>query len=185
MSRSEVVMRARASSISAGRGPGGWRCRGRRIFRARPGAEHRWVRAWRRRSPWSRCGRLLSRRRRALSAIRWVEARVNAPRDAEGVEHRDAQRAAFFGIGGAAEFVDQHQRIRRGAFQHRADRHDVGGEGAEAFLNRLVVADVGQHLVEQAGTRLRRRERGGRRGPSARAGRRFSARPSCRRCWGR
>ena len=69
---------------------------------------------------------------------------------AEGVEHHDAKRAAFFRIGGAAQLVDQHQRIAASPLPASiADRQDVRGERAEAFLQRLMVADVGQHLVEQ------------------------------------
>ena len=74
---------------------------------------------------------------------------MNAPAFRNASSRAHAQRAAFFGIGGAAQFVDQHQRIRRGAFQHGFHRKDVRGKRAEAFLNRLVIADVGQHLVEQ------------------------------------
>ena len=68
---------------------------------------------------------------------------------AEVLHERDAERAALFGIGGGAEFVEQHQRIRRDVQRHLADVGDVRGEGAEVFLDRLVVADIGQHLLEE------------------------------------
>src|SRR5258706_7785187 len=67
---------------------------------------------------------------------------------AKAVEYRNAERAAFFGIGGAAQLVEQDERIRRYVVEHAPNMIDVGGERAEAFLNRLVVADIGEHLLE-------------------------------------
>src|SRR5262249_41806682 len=40
------------------------------------------------------------------------------PGAAEGIENRDAERTSFFGIGGAAELVEQHQRIARHVEEH-------------------------------------------------------------------
>ena len=67
---------------------------------------------------------------------------------AEVLHDRHAQRAAFFGIGGRAQFVQQHQRIGRHVERHLADVGDVGGKRAEVFLDRLIVADIRQHLLE-------------------------------------
>ena len=64
---------------------------------------------------------------------------------AEMLDERDTERAAFFGVGGGAEFVEQDQRIRRDVERHLANVGDVRGEGAEVFLDGLVVADIGQH----------------------------------------
>ena len=74
---------------------------------------------------------------------------MNAPARAEVFDDRDAERAAFFGIGGRAELVEQDQRIGRDVERHLADVGDVRGEGAEVLLDRLVVADIGQHLLEE------------------------------------
>ncbi len=63
----------------------------------------------------------------------------------------------FFRIGRAAEFVQQHQRLRRHRLQHLADVRDVGRKTAEAFLDGLLIADVRQHLLEERKLRFRRR----------------------------
>ena len=84
---------------------------------------------------------------------------MNAPGRAEVVEHRDAQRAALLRVGGRAQLVQQHQRIRRHVQRHLADVRDVRRKRAQALLDRLVVADVRQHLLEQRELGLRRRHR--------------------------
>ena len=68
---------------------------------------------------------------------------------AEVLHDGHAQRAALFGIGGRAQLVQQHQRIRRHIQRHLADVGDVRRKGAEVFLDGLVVADIGQHLLEE------------------------------------
>ncbi len=68
---------------------------------------------------------------------------------AEVLDDGHAERAALFGIGGRAQFVQQHQRIGRDVERHLADVGDVRGKGAEVFLDGLVVADIGQHLLEE------------------------------------
>ena len=70
-----------------------------------------------------------------------------------------AQRAAFFGIGGRAQFVQQHQRIGRHVERHLADVRDVRGKRAEVFLDGLVVADIRQHLLEDRKLGFRRGHR--------------------------
>ena len=74
---------------------------------------------------------------------------------AEVVQDRHAQRAAFFRVGGPAQLVQQHQRIGSDLGSHVANPRDVRREGAQALLDRLVVAHVGQHLVEERELRLR------------------------------
>ena len=78
---------------------------------------------------------------------------------AERFQNRDAQRPAFFRICRAAQFVQQYQRLRRHSLQHLAHARDVTRKTAEAFLNRLLVADFRQHLLEQRELRFRRRHR--------------------------
>ena len=58
------------------------------------------------------------------------------------------QRRAFFGIGGGAQFVEQHQRARIGQPREPVEIGDVRGEGGERGLDRLRVADVGQKRGE-------------------------------------
>ena len=78
---------------------------------------------------------------------------------AERFEHGHAQRSALFGIGGAAELVEQHQRITGSPFEHGTDRQDVRRERAQALGQRLVIADIGQHFVEQRKLGFFRRRR--------------------------
>ena len=54
----------------------------------------------------------------------------------------------FFGIGGGAELVEQHQRLWSGGAGNEIDVRDVRGESREILLDRLVVADIGEHGVE-------------------------------------
>ncbi len=71
----------------------------------------------------------------------------------------DAERSALFGIGGRAEFVQQHERIGRDVERHLADVGNVRGKGAEIFLDGLVVADIRQHLLEERKLGFQRRNR--------------------------
>ena len=69
-------------------------------------------------------------------------------RRAEMIDQRHAERAAFFGIGGGSDLVEQHERIRRDIERHLAQTRNMRREGAEVLLDRLVIADIGQHLFE-------------------------------------
>src|SRR5579863_5690361 len=60
----------------------------------------------------------------------------------------DGESGAFFGIGGRAEFVEEHKRVRGGGARNGIDVGDVGGKGGKILLDRLVVADVGENGVE-------------------------------------
>ncbi len=60
----------------------------------------------------------------------------------------NGQGRALFGIGGRAEFVEQHQRVRGRGARNEINVGDVGGERRKILLDRLIVADVGEHGVE-------------------------------------
>ncbi len=68
---------------------------------------------------------------------------------AEVVDHGGAQRAAFDGIGPAAELVEQHERRQLERALHGDDVSDVRRERTQAGGNRLVVANVGEHGSER------------------------------------
>ena len=67
---------------------------------------------------------------------------------AEMAGDRDGEGGAFFGIGGGAEFVEQDERMRGGGARNEIDVGDVRGKCREILFDRLVVADVGEHGVE-------------------------------------
>ena len=54
-------------------------------------------------------------------------------RRAEVLHDRDAQRAALFRVGRRAQFVQQHQRIRRHVQRHLADVRDMCAENVLRF----------------------------------------------------
>ena len=60
----------------------------------------------------------------------------------------DGQRRALFGIGGRAQFVEQHQRMRGRVVRDEIDVGDVRRKRGQVLLDRLVVADVGEDGVE-------------------------------------
>ena len=62
--------------------------------------------------------------------------------------NRDGERGAFFGIGGRAQFIEQHERLRSCSARNEIDVGDVGGESRKILLDRLIVADIGEHGVE-------------------------------------
>ena len=67
---------------------------------------------------------------------------------AERFKDRHSQSPAFLRVGGAAQFVQQNQRLRRHSLQHLADARDVRRETAKAFLDGLLVPHVRQHLFK-------------------------------------
>ena len=82
-----------------------------------------------------------------------------------------------------ADLVEQHQRARSAPPSRIADQAaHVGREGGEAAGDRLLVADVGQHPVEDRQAGAARPAPAGRTGAAARPGRASSAPRSCRRC---
>jgi hypothetical protein len=71
------------------------------------------------------------------------------------LEDRASEGCAFAWIGTCAELVHQHQGISRGALEDLSKISQVRTEGRETRLDRLLVADVGEDVVEQCDTTLR------------------------------
>ena len=67
---------------------------------------------------------------------------------AEVSSDRHGQSRALLRIGRRAQFVQQHQRLRGGGARNQINVGDVRGESRKILLNRLVVANVGQHGIE-------------------------------------
>ena len=95
-----------------------------------------------------------------------------------------ASAAPSSGIGGRAQFIQQHQRVRRRGARDEIDVGDVGGESRKILLDGLIVADIGQH-------RIKHRQLGAIRGDGNAGLRhqgqqpnRFQAPPFFRRCSG-
>ena len=78
----------------------------------------------------------------------WVVTIARQPIAVELVEDRPAQRGAFGGVGAGPHLVEQDQRALGRLAQDLADPPDVRREGRERLLQALLVADVGQHVVE-------------------------------------
>ena len=73
----------------------------------------------------------------------------------ERLENRAAERRALGGIGAGSQLVDEHEATRAVApREDLAEVPQVRAEGGEARLDRLLVADVGEAVVEDAGSRL-------------------------------
>ena len=66
----------------------------------------------------------------------------------ELVEDRPAQGRAVGRVGARPELVEQDQRARRRLAQDLADPPHVRREGRERLLQALLVADIGEHVVE-------------------------------------
>ena len=116
--------------------------------------------------PWRPINELIGRRKRlgieaercAGDAIRrrrvGLELVVMARRDeggaplAEMIDDGDAERAALDRIGTGSDFVEENQRGRHERSVHRHDVRDMAGERAEARINRLLVADVGEQRLK-------------------------------------
>ena len=71
----------------------------------------------------------------------------------EMAQQRCGQGSAFAGVGASAHLIEQHQRRHRccaqaaQGFQDPGDAAHVAAEGGEVLLQRLLIADVGQHRV--------------------------------------
>ena len=84
---------------------------------------------------------------------------------AEFIEQGDGERRAFFGSRARAEFIDEHERARRGGFEHGAHVEHVRGKCGEIGGDRLLVADVHKHAIdERQARRLRSHGNAGLRG---------------------
>ena len=99
----------------------------------------------------------------------------------EFFQNRARQRRAFARLRAAADFVQKDQGTRRSGFEHRLDREHMRGKGAEMIRDRLLVADIGENVVEERQVSLLRREPESRTAPSEQAVRPFSRRPFFRR----
>jgi len=64
------------------------------------------------------------------------------------LQDRHRQRRALGRVGARAQLVEQHQRSGRDVFQDLDDVRHVGRERGERLLDGLLVADVGEHFVE-------------------------------------
>ncbi len=76
---------------------------------------------------------------------------------AEFIEQRDGERRAFFGGRAGAQFIHEHERARSGGFEHGAHVEHVRGKRGEIGGDRLFVADVHEHAIDE---RKARRLRG-------------------------
>ncbi len=94
-------------------------------------------------------------RARPLLQLAVVRRHDGQPRLAgEPFEERLRERRAFLRIRAGGDLVQQHQRPFGRRREDRDERPDVAGERREAHLDRLAVADVGEHLVEHRQRRL-------------------------------
>ena len=157
-----------------------------RVRRARPAERDAVERRVRLRvEPRGRVGDAVGRARPLLQ-LRVVRRHDGQPRLLrEPVEQRLRQRRALDRIGAGRELVDEDERALPRRAQDRDEVGDVAGEGREAHLDRLPVADVREHLVEDGQRRRRRPAGAAPTGAAAPPGRASSARPSCRPCSGR
>ena len=63
-------------------------------------------------------------------------------------EQRLRESRALDGVGPGRDLVEQDERAVGGRLEDLQQVAHVGGEGREAHLDRLLVADVHEHLVE-------------------------------------
>ena len=60
----------------------------------------------------------------------------------------NCQRGALGGIGTGTQLVQQHKGVRHGKLQYAGDLFHVAGEGGQALLNALFVADIHQKFIK-------------------------------------
>ena len=88
-------------------------------------------------------------RARPLLQLRVMGRHERQPRLLGEPRHeRLRERGALDGIRARGELVEEDERALAGGVQDRDDARDVAREGREAHLDRLPVADVREHLVE-------------------------------------
>ena len=69
------------------------------------------------------------------------------------------QRRAFFRIGRRPQLIQQHQRPRRRRPRNEINIGDVRRKRRKILLDRLIIADVGQHRIKHRRFHPRRRNR--------------------------
>ena len=65
-------------------------------------------------------------------------------------DDRDGERRALDRVGTGAQLVEQHKVALTAAVHDGDDGLHVGGEGGQALLDALLVADVRVNMLEQA-----------------------------------
>ena len=103
----------------------------------------------------------------------------------ELVEQGPRERRALDRVGAGGDLVEQHERARRRRLEHVHEVAEVPRERRERGRDRLLVADVGEHVGEDGHARPLGRHVQAALVEQGAAARASSARPSCRRCWRR
>ena len=62
----------------------------------------------------------------------------------------NCQRGTLGGIGTGTQLVQQHKGVRHGKLQNTGDFFHVAGEGRQALLNALFIADIYQKFIKHA-----------------------------------
>jgi hypothetical protein len=97
-------------------------------------------------------------RARPLLQLRMVRGRDRQPCLAGQPRHeRLREGRPLDRVGAGGQLVHEDKRPLRRRAEDPDEVRDVPGEGREAHLDRLLVADVGKHLVEHGESRLRGR----------------------------
>ena len=66
----------------------------------------------------------------------------------QALQNRLRQRRALGRVSARAQFVEQHQIIRRHLVHDGHNRRHMPGEGGQALLDGLLVANIGEHLLK-------------------------------------
>ena len=72
----------------------------------------------------------------------------NATNLSKVVCNRNRERSTFLRIGSRAQFIQQHKGPGSRSTRDEVDIGDMGGEGGEILLDRLIIADIGEHGIE-------------------------------------
>lgn len=66
----------------------------------------------------------------------------------QSLQNRLCQCRALSRVSTRAQFVEQHQIIRRHLVHDGHNRRHMPGEGGQALLDGLLVANIGEHLLK-------------------------------------
>ena len=83
-----------------------------------------------------------------FSEVWCVEIMVMRADAAKVLRNRHRERRAFFRISRRTKLIQQHQRLRGRSARNEIDISHVRRKCRQVLLDRLVVADVGQHRVK-------------------------------------